>query len=342
LITPTEVLAFSSVSTTAVYLRKSGANAAIVGADIVANATIKVNAIVPISGWSANTVSSADTDTRVVSARVYKNGNQVGLASGDNKIINMIVESDRAGMWDSVNNRFNIPVSGDYRISMVTSLIAGTFSGDQAAGYRVNGGTTYFISGSTQENKKNGSSLITNLKAGDYVELIHYTATSGTLLGGQIFSFYTLDRISGPAVVQATESVNARYTVSVSQALGNGTSDIINFSTKDYDSHNAVTTGASWKFTAPVSGKYEVSAGTMINAFLAVPVSIALYKNGSSVGVLDYMQISGGAVKRVVGSTSVSLNAGDYIDVRINVGAAGQSTIGAAGFTFIAIDRVGN
>jgi len=113
----------------------------------------------------------------------------------------------------------------------------------------------------------------------------------------------------------------------------------INYDTKIYDPNNYVTTSpTAWKFTAPVAGKYLiVGSGGASNGLFAL-----VFKNGSA-----FMNI--GAVSQSAGQNSpiqgvISLNAGDFIDIRPN----GSSTvIGGAlnatnGVTNIQITRIGN
>ena len=89
----------------------------------------------------------------------------------------------------------------------------------------------------------------------------------------------------------------------------------INFSTKSEDTHNAVTIGAgTWKFTAPVSGVYMV--------FVQIQAtSTHLYeirKGGAAVTPIAlFPAVNMGAVAGMaIGSKTVRLNAGEYIDVR--------------------------
>ena len=60
---------------------------------------------------------------------------------------------------------------------------------------------------------------------------------------------------------------------------------MIDFGTKEYDSHGAVTTGGSWKFTAPVSGTYRIYGGLILNVPTSTRYNLAaiLRKNGTEV-----------------------------------------------------------
>ena len=68
---------------------------------------VEVGCSVPILGWSSTVQMSNDTDTRVVAARVFKTANQ-GPFSAETKLTGYTVDKDPCGMWDSLNNRFNV------------------------------------------------------------------------------------------------------------------------------------------------------------------------------------------------------------------------------------------
>lgn len=102
--------------------------------------------------------------------------------------------------------------------------------------------------------------------------------------------------------------VAASYYVSANFAAS--TTVPINFDTKDFDTHNAVTPSATvWKFTAPVAGLYEVSGP----AQMSNGTYIVLYKNNSA-----FKQAGGNPSANTVAvwSTIVSLAVNDYIDIR--------------------------
>ncbi len=81
------------------------------------------------------------------------------------------------------------------------------------------------------------------------------------------------------ALQSATESVNFDYFLSANATPAAGAQ--IDFGGKVSDSHNAVTTGAGWKFTAPVSGFYHFDL--VLETPSTGPANPSLYKNGSQV-----------------------------------------------------------
>ena len=110
---------------------------------------------------------------------------------------------------------------------------------------------------------------------------------------------------------------------------------------KVYDSHGAVTTGAAWKFTAPVSGKYQINSYINSSAVPSFNVYLIVYKNGSVFESFGYITVSPGTASA---SSVMELNAGEYIDIRTNAnfpwyGGAGVRTNNPC---LITITRTGN
>jgi hypothetical protein len=57
-----------------------------------------------------------------------------------------------------------------------------------------------------------------------------------------------------------TAFTGARYMLTSDQTIATASNPRVNFNTSDYDTGSFVTTGGSWRFTAPVTGYYRVSA----------------------------------------------------------------------------------
>lgn len=116
-------------------------------------------------------------------------------------------------------------------------------------------------------------------------------------------------------------------TIAASYYKSSTSSDsIINFNTSIFDTHSAVTTGASWKFTAPRTGNYEISG--FLNTG-ALNTYVTLYKNNALYhGLLGYINSDGVTAL----SLSLPLTAGDYIDVRASSASitGGALTTGAS------------
>lgn len=139
-----------------------------------------------------------------------------------------------------------------------------------------------------------------------------------------VYSFKATVPISGwdaGATLGSTQvdqqTVIAMYEGTASSAntsFADGIDETVDFDTKIVDTHNAVTTGASWAFTSPTKGRYKVDAlvgwasvSNLDRCFLA------LFKNGSEEVRLTDLNVSGFAYS---GSTIVDLAAGDTLQIR--------------------------
>lgn len=300
---------------------------------------------VPIVGWSSQVQMSNDTDTRVVLWNGVTSSTQT-INTTFTQVTGFTSTYDTHGAFSS--NSYTIPVSGFYKI-------AGSVY------FNANGTASQFISSAY----KNGSPIsygprtasssvvavsapydgATFCNAGDVITF-YALATTATNINGANSSDqrWTIERLSGPATIAASESVNARYTSTATTAFGNGPTTVA-FSTKDYDSHNAVSSSV---FTAPVSGKYNIRAQIYTNGVMANQQNLWLYarKNSSQTYLLG-TTFSVGSVSTqnciTSGSTTLHLNAGETIDIRFVTNTAGnQIQNSTAEATYFEIYRVGN
>jgi hypothetical protein len=127
--------------------------------------------------------------------------------------------------------------------------------------------------------------------------------------------------------------VAAKYTLA--DGVSTNTTTPLNAATKVYDTHNAVTTGAAWKFTAPIAGIYEITTSFYTGL---TTYEYAIYKNGTAD---TYLGTSGTGII-CAATAQISLNAGDYIDVRNTTGTSSTTASSGLGSKFIAIKRLAN
>lgn len=142
----------------------------------------------------------------------------------------------------------------------------------------------------------------------------------------------------------------AQYHNSANITLSTGLSGNINFNTSDYDPNSLVTTGASWVFTAPATGRYDIrlcSASVDPNGFAYANsgdgLRATIYKNGSSHADLAYWdsENGGSGVDHyffLIGTRSISLTAGDTVAIKID-NFSGQTRLLNAN-AYIEIHRV--
>lgn len=320
---------------------------------IVASGTIvSLKIRVPIAGWSSSQQLSQDADTRVVSARAYRSGDVSTSTGVETKIALNASTFDDVGGFDLVNNRYVAKVAGKYRASGSIGWDSNG-TGVRGIGLRKNG--TEFARAQVQPSGTSATitstSDVVSINVGDYIELYGVQTSGGSLnvFGFPSYTFLSLEKISGPAQIASSESVIARYTQSSGQSIPNSTRTIVDFNIKDYDSHNAVTTGASWKFTAPISGTYRISANVLFTnvAWTAGSATFSdLYKNGATYASSNDRVVQA-AFNNHYGpdplNVTVRLLAGEYIDFRIFQNRGSATTMyTSSNFNYISIERVGN
>lgn len=259
---------------------------------------------VPIVGWSSSVQMSDQTDTRVVDFAGYVSANAALTANVTN--LPFTAQKDSHGAW--TGSTYIVPVAGDYLVAMVA--IANAAGSLQVY---IDGVMTKQIgSVNASASWTSGSVIIHNLKTGQIVSL--RIDTSLTIIGSATVSaasHLSIGRWSGPNQIAATETIAARYTVAA--AVSGSPTQPINYATKTFDTHNAVTTGSSWKFTAPAQGIYRLS---IVGLSTITGGAFQLFKNGV---VYSYLGTTVTAnTTTCSGSTLVQLNAGDYIDVRLD------------------------
>jgi hypothetical protein len=292
---------------------------------------------VPVVGLSSSVQMSNATDTRVVAAS-YGIGTTALSVTGLSPILWPTIFNDTHSAYNTLTGAYTVPVSGIYRISL-SSIYSST------AGYQVirifkNGSISQEFMQVGNANFPSSASTQISCNAGDILTFVSDLNLTIVYSANQYRARVSIERLSGPSVVAATETVAASY-----WASANGTSSTtspFNFDAKEYDTHNAVTTGASWKFTAPVSGVYSVSFYTNQNS-PGNAVYYKLYKNSTTTSykTLGYCPATVGLV---TASTSLRLNAGDYIGVysHISQNYLGNASLNSDYVSHISINRIGN
>lgn len=285
--------------------------------------TVSVIARLPIQGFGSYSQMSSDTDTRTVTFQGNRSSTQSVTADTTN--IAFTAVKDSHGAW--TGNTYIAPISGDYFITCTLQDASTTL--DRADLY-INGTRNQF--GGTTGNSTYATSawLAPNIKAGD---IISVRCNQNTTLASSIN--LSISRISGGSVITATETVAASYYISAASLTVNTSQ--INFDGRNFDSFNAVTTGASWRFTAPISGTFEVTCHLLHSAGANTQVNI--HKNGTVFASMIYLDPT---VYENAGSLLIKLNAGDYIDLRNTSSYTFVGTTLSTQRGYININRVGN
>lgn len=296
---------------------------------------MSASAEVPIVGWSSTVQMSNDTDTRVVMARA--SGNPASATSG-NPIIVPTADSDTHGAYNTTTGRYTVPVPGFYKIS---GALQSASSATTLTIYK--NAVSDYLAGNLDSNGEATFSGSVSCVAGDIIDLRPggtVDATSMTM---------TIEKVTGPSAIAASESINATYTTAAGQTLeAAGSGEIIDFGTKEFDSHNAVTTGASWKYTAPSAGDYRVSIHMVITSAAWTDsnfIEAILRKNGSSFSRITYKEIdvTGTNTITLVGTRDLKLIAGDTVDIFVDHNRTGGdiTVLNDASYNYVSIAQIG-
>jgi hypothetical protein len=307
-------------------------------------------ASVPIQGWSSNTSMSSDTDTRVVAMQVSQTSPTVSSFSYWNLIKYTSAPSqDTHGAYSTSTGGYTVPVTGFYHINIGLGISATYVNSSTAGvGFGLNSTSspTYVTSqtaGAAEGTMNPSGSWTTYATAGTVIyPLCGTSGTGASVEASAPNNYFTVDRLSGPAVVAATESVNARYyssSTSVSGSLAN-----ITYATKDFDSHNAYSSGT---YTIPVSGKYQVNASILMTATTTAAnelIQIQINHGGSAYsGPNDvYFTSSSSKPMTAVISDIINCSAGDTITIQASNGGSTPSISSSNSANYFSISRVGN
>ena len=348
---------FENTTTLRIFHTESGNTGAVNQANpavFTTNDNINILAKVPIQGWSSSQIMSQDASTRVVAARATKN-NGAQTSSGSYQTVSSWAtpEIDTVGAFNATTGAYTVKVPGKYLIHGVIGFNS-NLTGSRYVAVRKNGSGVAFVSNSA--NAVSGDCFLTysgslDLIVGDTVEIVAFQSSGGNLnyVPNAEVNNFNISMLQGPAQIMASSSVSCKYRSSSGQSIPNNASTVVNFSTKDWDSNNAVTTGASWKFQPGISGEFEVNSKILLASGggwgVGETAVLVLRKNGTDTDVLDAYNVDAANTNYINlrGSASIKLLATDYIDVTMyhNSGAA-IPLEASANHNFIEIKRTGN
>jgi hypothetical protein len=308
-------------------------------------------ALVPIAGWSSTVQMSNDTDTRVVAARISKTAAQ----SIPNNSLTKVTFSSSVfyshSAFDFTNNRYSIPVPGIYRVSSLLNWATVAAGGRSIRVYK-NGSVDselYNAAGSSVTGVRQNGTAVIQCNTGDYIEVFAFQDSGAAMnidgAAGAAFNFLTVERLSGPSAIAASETVAIHCTNTAGTSLGAGTDTTIPFATKVFDTHGAfnTTTGV---FTAPISGKYQINSalltstmtlgtGARFRAWAQNNTTSAMYDLGRSngTGASNNYAANGSVVVDLLSGQQVIIRANSSVAVALNT---------ADGNNQLSIVRVGN
>jgi len=311
---------------------------------------------VPIVGWSSNVQLSSDTDTRVVAMRGYLSANQTGINPNNSAVkINFDTRSfdTHAGLG---SNKYTIPVAGKYSVKSTIAISSTNVLNSLYQLVIYKNGSVYCYGPTAYPPAASTFYLPiadeVDCVAGDYIEIYFYgvgnnSASTLTAVSGTSWSTLSVERLSGPAVVAASETVMARYTGNDSASLS-ATPIIVKGGTKEYDTHGMInsSTGA---ITIPVSGIYEFTVEASCNALSSAANQYFNFElrtgstaNAGTVKGAAYQRIAAASVYAGMTPHTFPLRclAGDVYSFQA-VSDIGASR-GLQNDGFIAIKRIGN
>lgn len=356
------------ITSDGITFNKRGANRALYDADfnsIGAAKYFSLEATVPVVGFSANVQMSSDTDTRVISSQAGRNATQ-SIPNQTFTVVNFdTLVYDLSGSMDVTTNkgRFTCPIAGIYSVKTSVEFTNNATGGRAIALYK--NGVVYNNLSNCQVNSGAAPTTIcgttsVSCKAGDYLEIYAYQASGGNLNlapNGSSYTFCTFERLSGPAVVAASETVALRYTnTSQPSVANNNTSNYLGAWTKDYDTFNFgsalanTTASGNASATIPVSGKYLIIFSSLWNYGVAPTgngyVDVQMFVNTSLVSIIGAITATTSQSQYlwVNGSETYNFKAGDVVAFKVeNSGTGSTYTMNASGnWNHLSIIRVGN
>jgi hypothetical protein len=342
------------ISSNVLRIHNNGSAGQFTGADFRASSQADIWVTVPIVGWGSNCLMSSDADTRVVAAHYT---DTAGTARATGATYTLAYATKDFDTHTTISSgQWTAPVAGKYSVSANLYLTGVINSGGEIQLFvRKNGTNAYLVDAKTYDNANTrafvlSGSVTLDLTAGDYIEVRFFNNSGASLTQSSSAGYNNLsiERISGPSVIAASELVAAAYRTNTGQTCTSGSFKLIDFEDRDFDTHSAVTTGASWKFTAPAAGKYRVSGNVLIQAAAGweagESLQLALFKNGSAVTNIGQaiQTASHSQALAVGGSCLVALNAGDYIDLRVFQDSDSDKTTDTGNtYCWVCIDRIG-
>ena len=162
-----------------------------------------------------------------------------------------------------------------------------------------------------------------------------------------------------PQSIGQSEAVNCKYTCATGLNLASsGTTYFLDFATKSYDTHDAVsgegsgivsTTNTGWRFICPQAGVYSVASAIRFVSTTAWAsgegARLDVYKNGSVESEIDYKDsliTTGSPAMVLTGTTDVKCNKGDYLEIGATQSSGGALALNGVGtLNYVAIKKVG-
>jgi len=279
----------------------------------------------------------------VTPARAYRNAAFSVTASGITKIPLDAVQYDPGGNVNTAQGRYNVPATGTYAISARVIMQAPASSTDMTAEpvILVNGATRSSGGGASRVDNSQyvrmTHSDILSLNAGDYVELgvyssaaITYTCYVGQTGEANSLSIAQVGNLS--SVSAPTSTMAARAYRNAALTLTAGATQKIPLDTASFDTSGMVST-ANGRINISQAGYYDLQASAGISGGTASAdglFQVQIWVNGAA-------RVEGNRNTRLdqfgaalsMASDTMSLNAGDYVELYCYATSAWAVQVGA-------------
>lgn len=226
---------------------------------------------VPILGWSSSVVMSSDADTRVVSGKWYNM--TTSITTSGPTLVWASKTYDTHNAMNLSTGVYTVPVSGYYKISAAIGAntnTTGAVGEGEIMSVKKNGVQTNIIGQFVRQSTGSVPVYITGsgeeyCNAGDTLEITAARssgASANYTTSGSVNSWLTIERLSGPTQIAASETVAASYSGGAGDSLS-GTAILFKCTTKNYDTHGMYNSSTG-VITFPVSGKYVISGNFLV------------------------------------------------------------------------------
>lgn len=150
-------------------------------------------------------------------------------------------------------------------------------------------------------------------------------------------------RLLWDRIVLGTTPVAASYSSSSGQVIESGPYEVVDYATKLYDTHDAVTVGAAWRFTCPVAGYYLLTAMVSLASGSAIAdFRLEASKNGTQLAAYAILGLTPASNFSICGSSVAYLEVGDYVDFQVvHQTGANRSLIPDPRYNHCTVTRIG-
>lgn len=307
------------------------------------NQVVSLEFKVPILGWAASQLLSQDASTRVVAARFNTSAQSIGAAA--TTLIFTSVDWDTHGAYSTSTGLYTCPVPGKYKVTSTVlgnsvAQTIGTTAAEISVSKNGGGGSIiaeqYAAASATYRGAVNGSGNF-DCKAGDTLAIKFKQGGTDTLDQGSAI-WGSVELISGPAQILASDSINARYYASATAISGSLTT--INWTTKDFDTNGAMSAGT---YTVPIAGKYMVISALSVDGTYGVnnQAQLVIQKNGTTTSRARTISAAANSSEDVKIMDVINCLAGDTLRIQALSDATSPTIASSNVANYITIVRMG-